>query len=451
MFSTLSNPFKIPKSFTGWKSGGTQKVNIAPVEIHDVATSPERRARALKHLIRLNHASHAIIYHDLQFHNHCPHWQTDSLLNPNTKILGSAYLLGASSDQLHEIYDREDQELEPWHDAPGEISKDDWRDFLGDARYQRAFLDFFEDELVLKGYDWRKVVAEFLFEGKEPLINNVSVGHPLIHLGYAFELANREVAMEALAMTASSHNFLHKYLDDPSYTKPSTYSSDSPLEMLKRVYDDRRFNGLFGDHGAGNIKPLFDHHEAAVLEHWNAWKIEDPTKQFEQSQQAAVAILVATHGACSGKYDFFLVHLLTTSHAVRILLPLIPEKFHVPVVRQWWLLTLAVYIAQLRPSINLKSIEEFELGGKDWKWVEKQAIDGKFATDAHYVKGGLTPLCLTHSNQIAWEYKLSFLKCSLGIRAMKVAAETWGDPEDWYLKAAARFAGEFDGWGGFGG
>ncbi len=34
---------------------------------------------------------------------------------------------------------------------------------------------------------------------------------------------------------------------------------------------------------------------------------------------------------------------------------------------------------------------------------------------------------------------------------MKVAAETWGDKEDWYLKAAARFADEFDGWGGFGG
>ncbi|KAI9713307.1 MAG: hypothetical protein M1812_006666 [Candelaria pacifica] len=414
MFSSLSSPFKVPKVFTGWKSGNAQKVNIPSVEIHDVETSPERRARALKHLIRLNHASHSIIYHDLEFHNHCAH------------ILGSAYLLGASSDQLHEIYDGEDQELEPWHDSPGEISKDDWRDFLGDARYQRAFLDFFEDELVLSGYDWRKVVAEYLFEGNEPLINNVisGLGHPLIHIGYAFELANREVAMEALAMVASSHNFFHKYLDDPSYSKPSTYSSNSPFEMLKSVYEDKRFDGLFKEHGAGNIKPLFDNHEGAVLEHWNAWKIEDPTKQFEQSQQAAVAILVATHGPGTGRFDFFLVHLLTTSHAVRILLPLIPEKFHVPVVRQWWLLTLAVYIAQLRPFVDLKKIEDFELRGKDWKWVEKQAVDGEYATDAHYVKG---------------------------IRAMKVAAETWGDKEDWYLKAAAKFAGEFKGWGGFGG
>ncbi len=197
--------------------------------------------------------------------------------------------------------------------------------------------------------------------------------------------------MEALAMTASSYNFLHKYLDDPSYTKPSSYSSNSPQEILKRVYDDKRFYALFKDQGAQNIGPLFEQREEAVLDHWNAWKIEDPTKQFEQSQRAAVAILVATHKAGGGKYDFFLVHLLTTSHAVRILLPLIPEKFHMAVVRQWLLLTLAVYIAQLRPTIDLKSIEDYDLQGKDWKWVEKQAVDGKHATDAHYVKGTLVP------------------------------------------------------------
>jgi hypothetical protein len=32
---------------------------------------------------------------------------------------------------LNEIYEEEAEELEPWHDAPGEITKDDWREFLG--------------------------------------------------------------------------------------------------------------------------------------------------------------------------------------------------------------------------------------------------------------------------------------------------------------------------------
>ncbi len=312
-------------------------------------------------------------------------------------------------------------------------------------RYQRAYVDFFEDQLVLSGYDWRKVLSEYLFTGKEPLINCLiagrmcfcfavqvlcskahkpTVGHPLIHLGYAFELSSRELAMEALGLATTSYNFLHKYLDSPSYTKPSTYSTTSPLEILQNVAQDKRFDNLFDHQGADNIDPLFEDHEAAVMEHWNAWQLPNPKKQFEDSQYAAVALLVATHDfGASRAYDFFLVHILTTSHAVRILLPLIPAKFHVALVRQWWLLTLAVYIAQVRPKIELKNITNHETGAKDWTWVDKQAVAGKWSLDAHFVKG---------------------------LRAMKEAAQTWGDSEKYYLKAACKLGEEFDGWGGFG-
>jgi len=46
-------------------------------------------------------------------------------------------LLGASVEQLDKIYDHESEELEPWKDAPGEISKDDWRDYLGKREWVR--------------------------------------------------------------------------------------------------------------------------------------------------------------------------------------------------------------------------------------------------------------------------------------------------------------------------
>lgn len=47
------------------------------------------------------------------------------------QILGSAYILGATPEQLTHIYEVESHSLEPWRDAPGEITKDDWREFLG--------------------------------------------------------------------------------------------------------------------------------------------------------------------------------------------------------------------------------------------------------------------------------------------------------------------------------
>ena len=249
------------------------------------------------------------------------------------------------------------------------------------------------------------------------------MGHPLIHLAYAYELSSRELAMEALGLITTSYSFLHKYSDDASYSKASNYISESPVGILERVASDERLDDLFDHEGGSNMDKLFDDHEELVLEYWNAWHISHPRKQFEDSQRAATLLLVATQSQETNTFDFFLVHLLTTSHAVRILLPLTPARFHIALVRQWWLLTLAIYISQLRPPVEQKSILDYDLAGKDWTWVDKQATDGKRATDAHFVKA---------------------------LRAMKVAASTWGDESFFYLKAAVKFAVCFEGWAGFG-
>jgi hypothetical protein len=219
--------------------------------------------------------------------------------------------------------------------------------------------------------------------------NILAVGHPLIHLGYAYEFNSKEVAMEALGLTAVQYNFLHKYSDDKSYTKPSPISSTSPSELLGKLVEDKRFDGLFKEPGFDNIEPLFEKHEDLVMEYWNAWKLDDPIKQFQESQEAAVALLVATVPPGTHAYNFFICHTLTTSHAVRILLPLIPVKFHISLVRQWWLLVLAVYVAELRPKIDPDYVPT-DLGGKGWKYVEERALKSDWATDAHYVKGELS-------------------------------------------------------------
>ncbi|KAI6716721.1 hypothetical protein PZA11_003390 [Diplocarpon coronariae] len=401
---------RLAKYFTT-RNRAAQFIDLPSVEINDVETAAEKRPRTLKHLLRANHVNHSILYHHLQYHNHMPH------------LLGSAYLLGADAEQLNKIYDEESRELEEWKDSPAEVTDKDWREFLGDKRYQRAYVDFFEDEMALKhDYDWKAVADEYLFSGEEPLINGVigGLGHPLIHLGYAYELSSKELGTEALSMASTSYNYLHKYLDQPSYTKPSTYSTSSPLVILHKIAADVRFDGIFKDRGAANLDVLFSEHESLVLEHWNAWEIVDPIKQFRESQEAAVALLVRTVQPGTHAYDFFMVHLLTTSHAVRILLPFTPNEFHVGLVRQWWLLTIGIYVAQLRPKIS----EDLEAGPvKGWKYVEEMALTGPWAKDAHYVKA---------------------------LRAIREAAFTWGDVHEQYLAAAVHFADDFKGWTGFG-
>ncbi|KAL2266600.1 hypothetical protein VTJ83DRAFT_5952 [Remersonia thermophila] len=394
--------------------GETRSIDIAPVEVHNIEANPEKRPRTLKHLLRANHVNHAIIYHNLQFDNHMAH------------ILCSAYHLGATPQQLYHIYDEEAKTLEPWTESPSELAQDDWRDFLGDKRYQRAYVDFFEDALAMRHhYNWKAVMEEYMFQGDEPLVNGLigGLGHPLIHLGYAYEFDNREVAIEALGLAATQYNFLHRYLDDPSYTRPAPFSSASPLELLHKLASDARFDGLFDTPGFANIEPLFQHHESLVLEYWNAWDLsslssgEDLIKAFRESQEAAVALLVATVRPGTRAYNFYVVHVLTTSHAVRILLPLIPARFHLGLVRQWWLLALAVYVAELRPKIDPDYVPPPK--GRDWKLVEWKALNSEWKADAHYVKA---------------------------IRAMREAARTWGDVHEKYLAAAVRFAEDFEGW-----
>jgi len=248
-----------------------------------------------------------------------------------------------------------------------------------------------------------------------------------MHLGYGHELSSHTIIIEALTLGSCSYNSLHKYLDDSSYTNPpsssfSTAPPPSPLELLQKIHKDHRFDNLFSTPGFSNLATLFAQREAEVLEYWNAWPLSDPKRQFQASQRAAVALLVGSR-APNKRFDFFLVHLLTSSHAVRILLPLMPARFQIPLVRQWWLMAIAVYVAQLRPAIEVHRIEDVDVRSKDWGFVERMALTAESAFDAHYVKA---------------------------LRAMREASMTWGDEEGFYLKAAVGFAEGFDHWGGFG-
>lgn len=56
------------------------------------------------------------------------------LVHTHLQILGSAYLFGAKPEHLNLIYEEEAKLLERWQDSPGEVSKDDWREYLGDPR-----------------------------------------------------------------------------------------------------------------------------------------------------------------------------------------------------------------------------------------------------------------------------------------------------------------------------
>ena len=270
-----------------------------------------------------------------------------------------------------------------------------------------------------------------------PIFNALTsgLGHPLIHLGYAYELNSREVAMEALGLATTNYDprlaelLEHSPSSQAGTANPLTPSTNDLFEVFERIKADKRLDSAFDKLAPDNLSRLLadEKLKSILLEHWSSWKITDPTKDFEQSQQFASALLIASGPSVGGHgYDFFLVHLLTMSHAVRILIPFFDAQYHVKLVREWLLIAIAVYIAQLRPVIKKSYITDVDLQGRDWGFAEKTVLEGKHKFDAHFVKA---------------------------VRAMKEAEKIWGDPEGeekYYLKAAVKLASEFDRWGGFG-
>ena len=57
----------------GLANSKPQAIDIPPVQVHDIETSPEKRTRSLKHLIRANHVNHSIAFRRLDNNNDLPH------------------------------------------------------------------------------------------------------------------------------------------------------------------------------------------------------------------------------------------------------------------------------------------------------------------------------------------------------------------------------------------
>lgn len=268
--------------------------------------------------------------------------------------------------------------------------------------------------------------------------------------------------MDALTMAATTHDGLHKYIDNPDYLSPGPgneppYSTPSILDILYRIRTDTRFDGLFNAPTIHNLDTILKDRrlEAAALEHVRAWDIgphsstADLTAAFHQTQHAATLVLFGgsypvqkSLDPSKRYYDFFLLHLLTSSHAMRIIFPFIPASggsvrhSHLNLLRQWHLMLVLVYISQLRPRIPepeevsidhrpegiAVAVTGVGLGHMDWDTLSAATIASVHAEEAHFPKV---------------------------VRALREAAETWGDDDKFYFKAARRFVGTFEGYGGF--
>ncbi|KFZ03552.1 hypothetical protein V502_10855 [Pseudogymnoascus sp. VKM F-4520 (FW-2644)] len=287
-----------------------------------------------------------------------------------------------------------------------------------------AYVDFFDEEVKARHGDWGKVLEEYLYSGPNPLINGYTggLGHPFIHLAYAYEFRSQEVATQALSQGCTEYNPLHHLLDHALHDN-STYKSTSLPEVIERVRADDRFGLLFGEPGIMNMDVLLEKsHLEVVLEHWNAWEVVDPVRQLEQCCDLAVLIALS-NGNPEASFDFYNAHIMTVAHALRVLWHYFPPQRQVSILRQFALFAILNYVSQLRPAFGMEGIETVKVDGRDWGWVVDTALKHKWALDVHFFKV---------------------------VRAPRVFEESYGRKDDFYLMAAIKYVTEFQGWEGYG-
>ncbi|WYZ35412.1 hypothetical protein EsH8_X_000059 [Colletotrichum jinshuiense] len=354
-------------------------LNLNPVPAHYLRERGDPASRTLRELLHRNHTAHAVLRDPrLLFHNHLPH------------ALGSSYLLGATEAQLEKIYATESCELDAADDDKfhhERITTDNWRDYLGRKQYTTAYADFFDDEVEKNGGDWMIVVENYMFSGQQPVINGFSggLGHPFIHLAYAFEFNHKEVATEALSLGCTEYDPTHEFLDTAPKDN-STYKTTKLEQVLGNIRSDGRFDGIADQPGFANIYSVLAHHTPEVLEHWNAWVVNDPGKQLGDCAHTAAVLLMVT-STDEGEFDFYLAHLLTVAHALRIILPHYSFERQISLMRQYGLYAILVYLAQLRPQPEWR--EQKSRGVKStpsWDEIYKSALGNKWFVDVHFPK-----------------------------------------------------------------
>lgn len=136
------------------------------------------------------------------------------------------------------------------------------------------------------------------------------------------------------------------------------------------------------------------------------------------------ATLLATSTADAiGGYDFFLAHVLTVGHALRILLPHIPEEHRIKTMKQYALFTILVYLAQLRPSFSSDNSASVSVVDVSWDEIYSKTLESRWYKDVHWPKV---------------------------VRALREVEQLRGPEDGVYKNAAMEFLAEFDGWTGFG-
>ncbi|KAL1930659.1 hypothetical protein VTP01DRAFT_10821 [Rhizomucor pusillus] len=206
------------------------------------------------------------------------------------RTLAALYELGATQEQSIKAYYNILPDLVPLRSTISmEITKDNWREHLGNSSFYAAYLAFFAHQIHEKGMD--EAVHEYLLGGRL----YASIGshlQPLVHLTFGLEHDLALVVAQGLAYLASTYSDISDMLSiDSSFPQCSETKEEKVIFEL--IASDPRFSGRMGDRLTSSqaSKRLLKTHKQLLTAYMNSSDIS-----LGRLARIAAGLLVATSG-----------------------------------------------------------------------------------------------------------------------------------------------------------
>ncbi|KAF9005072.1 hypothetical protein BDQ17DRAFT_1353733 [Cyathus striatus] len=336
---------------------------------------------ALQRILNHNHGRWHVYINDKRFHSHTAH---------NVLTL---WALGGNETELEASYKESSKYHKPAIVPPGKISRKNWKEYLGDASYYQAYLDFFRDEVKENGI--KLSLEEYIFSKnanvacrtvKSPdMLSRMldQLMHPLIHLGFACEFGQPGLIAEGLAYVAvhkdSSRAVITIEEGEPASDCAS--SQTDTFTVLKRVIEDpdlglAKFEGYLE-----TAKKLGEKIKAYATQ----WSLEGSI-DARIEELAWITTMMYGIGGWEGpdkklNADFFHFHLLTSSMSLSSLATYLNPASQRLLLRNYFNSFLVWYVARGRATINIERFYMDDAGSSLAKVSESSILLSENGTD----------------------------------------------------------------------
>jgi hypothetical protein len=278
------------------------------------------------------------------------------LANHLPMVLVALHRMGASDDRLEaycRIYHAQNG-LAPIPQRIGEITRDTWRDFLGQREREGDYRTFFAGEVATLGAT--PAALHYLPQLMPGLA--ASATHAFMRMAYATMTDSSEETGVALAYWAATYLVLGR----SHGTKPST---DDPAEVLAYMSGPQAFRDVEPE------RDLLWHFMRAVSEKPEFAPVVDRLAITPETHDRIARCSLSLYAAT---LDFCALHAVTGTHWLRLMAPRTPDA--ATPLRYFW-----QAIASLVPKIGfpvLPSAGELEMWRRaplpDWPEIYREAV-----------------------------------------------------------------------------